>query len=162
MIPSDHYTRFYNEVFKFLESQGEEVLEAYFRAISHNQEKHILELIETRGLEGMDKYWTHIKIEENCDLDIDRNEDRLELRMNLCPSLSKVMDNDAEPMGRYCDHCAGWIGPIMDKTGYHLVYDVIDRDKPQCVMRIFKDEEKARAAEMDVKLLMGWPGRGQS
>lgn len=158
MIPSDHYTRFYNEVFKYLETQGEEVLEAYFLAISHNQEKHILELIETKGLEGMEEYWTHIKIEENCDMDIDRNEDRLELRMNLCPSLSKVMDNDAEPMGRYCDHCAGWIGPIFDKTGYHLVYDVIDRKKPQCVMRVFKDEAKAKEAEKDVKLLMGWPG----
>ena len=49
----------------------------------------------------------------------------------------------------------------MDKTGYHLVYDVIDRNKPQCVMRIFKDEEKAREAEMDVRLLMGWPGRNR-
>jgi len=26
MIPSDHFTRFYNEVFKFLEDQGEEHL----------------------------------------------------------------------------------------------------------------------------------------
>lgn len=47
----------------------------------------------------------------------------------------------------------------MDKTGYHLVYDVIDRNKPQCVLRVFKDVEKARAAEKDAKLLMGWPGR---
>lgn len=41
MIPSDHFTRFYNEVFKFLESQGEEALEAYFLEISKNQERHI-------------------------------------------------------------------------------------------------------------------------
>ena len=33
MIPSDHFTRFYNEVFKFLESQGEDQLQAYFLAI---------------------------------------------------------------------------------------------------------------------------------
>ncbi|WP_417310141.1 hypothetical protein [Devosia sp.] len=158
MIPSDHFTRFYNEVFKFLEAQGETVLEDYFLAISKNQEKHILELIETDGLAGMDAYWTHIKIEENCDLDITRDDEHLELRMNVCPSLSKVMDNDAEPMGRYCDHCAGWIGPIMDKTGYHLVYDVIDRKQPHCVMRIFKDEAKAKAAEREAVLPMRWPG----
>ncbi|MDW6021885.1 hypothetical protein SAZ10_08935 [Mesorhizobium sp. BAC0120] len=162
MIPSDHFTRFYNEVFKFLEAQGEQALQDYFLEISKNQEKHILALIESRGLEGMYEYWSHIRDEENCDMDLDVNEDRLELRMNLCPSLSKVMDNDAEPMGRYCDHCAGWIGPIMDKTGYHLVYDVIDRSKPQCVTRIFRDAEKARAAEKDAKLLMGWPGRKSS
>ncbi|MCX5494739.1 hypothetical protein OSH11_08500 [Kaistia dalseonensis] len=159
MIPSDHFTRFYNEVFKFLETQGEEALEAYWLAISKNQERHILELIQTRGLDGMYEYWSHIKIEENCDMDIDLDDDRLELRMHLCPSLSKVMDNDAAPMDRYCDHCAGWIGPIMDKTGYHMVYDAIDRQKPQCVMRIFKDKDKARAAETGAELLMGWPGR---
>lgn len=159
MIPSDHFTRFYNEVFKFLESQGEEALQAYWLEISKNQERHVLELIETKGLIGMQEYWSHIRDEENCDLDIDLNEDRLELRMNLCPSLTKVTDNDAAPMGRYCDHCAGWVGPIMDKTGYHLVYDVIDRSKPQCVMRVFKDRDKAREAEKGAKLLMGWPGR---
>ena len=59
----------------------------------------------------------------------------------------------------YCDHCAGWIGPIIDKVGYHLVYDVIDRTKPQCVVKIFKDKEEALKEEKKVKLLMGWPGK---
>lgn len=158
MIPSDHFTRFYNEVFKFLESQGEEALEAYFLEISKNQERHILDLIQTKGLDGMYQYWSVIEEEENCDMDLVIDEDHIELTMNKCPSLSKVMDNDAAPMGRYCDHCAGWVGPIMDKTGYHLVYDVISRTEPRCVMRVFKDAEKAREAEKQVKLLMGWPG----
>ena len=45
MIPSDHFTRFYNEVFKFLEKQGEEDLQAYWLEISKNQEKHTLEQV---------------------------------------------------------------------------------------------------------------------
>ncbi len=159
MIPSDHFTRFYNEVFKFLEAEGEADLDAYFLEISKNQEKHILELIRESGFAGMHKYWSVIRDEENCELDLGFDDDKFELRMHLCPSLTKAKDNDAKTWERYCDHCAGWIGPIMDKTGYHLVYDVIDRDKPQCVMRIFKDADKARAAEQDVALLMGWPGR---
>jgi len=92
-------------------------------------------------------------------LDLKLEEDNLELKMNVCPSLSKVLDNDAEPMKRYCDHCAGWIGPLIDKVGYHLVYDVIDRSKPQCVVKIFKDKEKAIKEEKNAKLLMGWPGK---
>lgn len=159
MIPSDHFPRFYNEVFKFLEAQGEEALRAYWLEISNNQERHTLELFRTKGLAGMYEYWSHIREEENCDLDLELFEDRLELRMNGCPSLGKVMDNDGTPMKRYCDHCAGWIGPILDKTGYHLVYDVIDRTKPQCFMRIYKDKAKAREAEKDAVLLMGWPGK---
>ena len=47
----------------------------------------------------------------------------------------------------------------MDKVGYHLVYDVIDRNKPQCVVKIFKDKEKAIAEEKNAKLLMDWPGK---
>jgi len=159
MIPSDHFPRFYNEVFKFLERQGEDVLKDYWLEISKNQERHVLDLFGEKGLEGMEEYWTHIRDEENCDLDLRRDEGMLELRMHKCPSLSKVLDNDAAPMGRYCDHCAGWIGPIMDKLGYHLVYDVVDRTKPQCVMRVFTDERRARAAEKYTKLLMDWPGK---
>ena len=159
MIPSDHFTRFYNEVFKFLEKQGEEDLQAYWLEISKNQEKHTLELFREKGLQGMYEYWDHIRIEENCDLDLKLEEDNLELKMNVCPSLSKVLDNDSEPMKRYCDHCAGWIGPLIDKVGYHLVYDVIDRSKPQCVVKIFKDKEKAIKEEKNAKLLMDWPGK---
>ena len=70
MIPSDHFTRFYNEVFKFLEKQGEEDLQAYWLEISKNQEKHTLELFREKGLQGMYEYWDHIRIEENCDLDL--------------------------------------------------------------------------------------------
>lgn len=159
MIPSDHFTRFYNEVFKFLETQGEDALTAYWLEISKTQERHILELIETKGLPGMFEYWTHIKDEENCGMDLELFEDRLEMQMTACPSLGKVLDSDAAPMERYCDHCAGWIGPILDKTGYHLVYDVIDRQKPQCTMKVFKDRDAARTAEKDANLLMGWPGK---
>lgn len=162
MIPSDHFTRFYNEVFKFLESKGEAALEAYWLEISKNQEYHTLDLFKEKGLEGMYEYWAHIRDEENCDLDLVLHDDHIDLRMNACPSLAKVQDNDATTMQRYCDHCAGWIGPITDKTGYFLVYDVIDRNKPQCHMRIFKDKQQAREAEKDVALLMGWPGRANN
>jgi hypothetical protein len=162
MIPSDHFTRFYNEVFKFLETRGEDALNAYWLAISKNQERHTLAQFRARGLAGMYDYWDHIRDEENCDLDMDLREDRLELRMNDCPSLGKVMDNDATPMARYCDHCAGWIGPILDELGYHLVYDVISRSEPHCVMRVFKDAQAAREAEKQAKLLMGWPGRNET
>ena len=162
MIPSDHFTKFYNEVFKFLETQGDDALQAYWLEISRNQERHTLEAFRDYGLEGMRDYWEHIRIEENCDLNLELHEDRLELRMNACPSLGKVMDNDAEPMARYCDHCAGWIGPIMDKLGYSLVYDVIDRQKPQCVMQVFKDPDQALEAEKNAKLLMGWPGKASN
>ena len=71
MIPSDHFVRFYNEVFKFLDKQGDGALEKYYLEISRHQELHCLELFKTKGLQGMYDYWEHIRIEENCDLTLD-------------------------------------------------------------------------------------------
>ena len=38
-------------------------------------------------------------------------DDYFEFRMARCPSLSKVLDNDASASPLYCDHCAAWIEP---------------------------------------------------
>lgn len=97
MIPSDHFTRFYNEVFKFLEQQGESHVEEYFLEISKNQERHILDLIREKGFAGMFQYWNVIRDEENCELDLGYDEDRFELRMHLCPSLSKPRTTTPSP-----------------------------------------------------------------
>ena len=60
MIPSDHFVRFYNEIFKFLEKKGEGCLEDYFKAISRHQETLCMELF-SKGLQGMVDYWKTIK-----------------------------------------------------------------------------------------------------
>ena len=41
MIPSDHFVRFYNEVFKFLDKQGDGALEKYYLEISRHQDLSI-------------------------------------------------------------------------------------------------------------------------
>jgi hypothetical protein len=144
MIPSDHFVKFYNEVFKFLDAQGGNALHNYWLTISQHQELHCLELFKTKGLQGMYDYWEHIRIEENCDMTLTLHDDYLELIMNKCPSLSKVLDNDATPSEKYCDHCAGWIGPLLKKAGYFLVYNMIDRQQPQCQEFIYADLELAK------------------
>lgn len=134
MIPSDHFVRFYNEVFKFLDERN--ALDAYYREISRHQEHHCLELFRTRGLRGMYEYWDHIRIEENCEMTLDLEPDRLILTMLRCPSLSKVIDNDAGPCAKYCDHCPGWVLPLLAKAGFSAEYNLVDRAVPQCRMVI--------------------------
>ncbi len=135
MIPSDHFVRFYNEVFKFLDARND--LEEYYRTISQHQEIHCQELFKTKGLQGMNDYWEHIRIEENCDLDLELRPDSLTLTMNKCPSLSKAMDNDAGACEKYCDHCPGWIIPLLEKAGYRCEYNLIGRQIPRCRMKIY-------------------------
>lgn len=137
MIPSDQFVRFYNEVFKFLDAQGREALEAYYRVISEQQEMHCLELFRAKGLAGMKSYWDRIAIEENCDMTCTLYPDRFELVMNHCPSLAKALDNDAGAFIRYCDHCPGWVVPLLHKAGYRCDYDIMDRSRPQCKMTVY-------------------------
>ncbi|MGI6082027.1 MAG: hypothetical protein ACOYEP_04060 [Limnochordia bacterium] len=143
MIPSDHFVRFYNEVFKFLDSQGDKALESYYRLVSEQQEMHCLELFRNQGPAGMKAYWDHIAYEENCDMTNTAYPDRFELVMHRCPSLSKVLDNDAQPFERYCEHCPGWVVPLLRKAGFHCEYDIMDPTVPRCRMTAYpmKDDE---------------------
>lgn len=138
MIPSDQFVRFYNEVFKFLSRQGQAELERYYLVISRDQEQHCLKLFKEEGLVGMKKYWDRIAVEENCDLITTLHEDRLVLEMRRCPSLSKALDNDAGAFKYYCDHCPGWIIPLLEKAGYNCEYNIIDRTLPQCCITIYR------------------------
>jgi hypothetical protein len=122
-------------------------------AIGKLQESLIGPYIEKDGIKGMYDYWEHIRIEENCDAQLTLTDDYFEFNMHKCPSLSKVMDNDAEPFALYCDHCAGWEEPIMKKYGFHHVCDMISRTKPQCLLRVYKDKKKADEFRKKVKLL---------
>lgn len=144
MIPSDHFVKFYNEVFKFLDSRNSGELEKYYSLVSRNQEFHCLELFREKGLSGMYEYWEHIRIEENCDMKLSLEPGCFHLRMAVCPSLSKITDNDAGACVKYCDHCPGWILPLMSKAGFFAVYNMIDREKPVCEFFVYEKIEDAQ------------------
>ena len=95
MIPSDHFVRYYNEVFKALESRGLSHLVAYWASMGELQEKELADQFRVGRLEACYGYWARILKEENCVGRLDLTEDFFELRMDRCPSLSKVLDNDA-------------------------------------------------------------------
>ncbi len=149
MIPSDHFVRFYNEVFKFLESRNG--LLQYYQEISRHQEFHCLELFREKGLEGMDEYWGKIKVEENCDCEGGISDGVRWGHMKKCPSLSKILDSDAKPCNNYCEHCPGWVLPLLTKCGFYSVYNMMAPDKPECYFIITADLEKARVIYRDWK-----------
>ena len=143
MIPSDHFVRFYNEVFKFLDRENG--LEEYYEEISRHQEHHCLDLFSRKGIAGMCEYWGVIAKEEN----IIRKKKGIvtDTKMigggNICPSLTKNLDNDAGLCEKYCLHCPGWVIPIFTKTGFYCVYDLVDLRKPTCSMNVFAIREEA-------------------
>ncbi|MBP5531415.1 MAG: hypothetical protein J6Y54_05240 [Lentisphaeria bacterium] len=150
MIPSDQFVRFYNEVFKFIDAQGPAELEKYYARVSKNQEYHCLKLFLEEKLEGMYKYWEHIRVEENCDMVNRLSDDCYSFEFFSCPSLSKAVDNDAGPCPKYCNHCPGWVLPLMTKAGVFAVYNLIDRRTPRCEMFVYLTRDKAEAKRREL------------
>ena len=143
MIPSDHFVRFYNEVFKFLDERNE--LEKYYLHISKHQELHCLELFKKKGLQGVYEYYQKIYKEENCQGKVELKGHELTLLMSKCPSLSKAIDNDAGVCRKYCLHCPGWTIPIYTQAGLYQVYDTMGLEKAQCQEWIYDVKELAVA-----------------
>ena len=143
MIPSDHFVRFYNEVFKFLDEK--DGLLAYYDEISRHQELHCLELFRSRGLRGVYEYYQKIYKEENCQGEMILNGHELILRMDRCPSLSKALDNDAGACRKYCLHCPGWTSGVYRKAGLYQVYDLMGMENPRCCEWIYDRPDLAEA-----------------
>ena len=153
MIPSDHFVRFYNEVFKALDARGHEHLVAYWRELGRLQVRELAEKFRTGGFAACHEYWSRIVKEENCLAEMTLTEDYFEFRMLQCPSLAKAMDNDAAPHSHYCDHCMGWVEPVMEAAGLYAAYDIESRTEPHCVFRAYKDRNLARAFEQQARVL---------
>ena len=148
MIPSDHFVRFYNEVFKFLDEQNG--LEKYYQHISRHQELHCLDLFSKKGLKGVYEYYQKIYKEENCQGEVILNDNELILKMDRCPSLSKAIDNDAGVCEKYCLHCPGWTVGIYTKAGLFQVYDTMGLDEAKCCEWIYEDKQLAIAKYLEL------------
>ena len=148
MIPSDHFVRFYNEVFKFLDAQGG--LEAYYEKISRHQELHCMKLFMEKGLQGMEEYWGTIRVEENCICTSYIKDDVRYSHMSRCPSLSKVLDSDAEPCRKYCLHCPGWVAPLMTKCGFYYIKYLRALDQPECYSVFSECKDKIESIRQDL------------
>ncbi len=153
MIPSDHFVRYYSEVFKALDEKGHQHLVGYWRELGRLQAAELADDFRTGGLQAAYDYWQRIMNEENCQGELTLTEDYFEFRMNCCPSLSKVLDNDAAPCEFYCDHCMGWVEPVMQAAGLYAAMDMKSRTKPHCVFRIYRDAAKAGEFERQATLL---------
>ena len=156
MIPSDHFVRFYNEVFKFLDER--DGLQPYYEEISRHQDDHCLVLFKAKGLRGVYEYYQRIYKKENCQGPLVLNEHELILGMDRCPSLSKAIDNDSGACPKYCLHCPGWTCRIYRLAGLFQIFDLMELDKPHCYEWIYDDLELAKAKYKE--LVAGMPQDG--
>lgn len=134
MIGCYDFCGHYEWTFDWLErAGGPSLVRAYWNeAINHDSQRHARELIGRDGFDGMAKYWGHTLVEESPDLGfaITRRPDAFRIDMHDCPSKGFLLRNGLESYHDYCDHCMGWIGPMLRETGF--VIDHEHNHRGQC------------------------------
>jgi hypothetical protein len=172
MIGCYDFCGHYEWTFAWLEQAGgPELLREYWReAIAEDSQRHARELIQREGFAGMEKYWERTLTEESPQLGfhITRRPDRFRIDMHDCPSKGFLLRNGLEQHRDYCDHCIGWIGPVMRDAGF--VIDHEHNHLGQCWWEFRAadaaiDEPGSTSPgaadnEFDVRRLAGWKGEG--
>jgi len=131
MIGCYDFCGHYEWTFAWLERAGgrELVREYWAQAIGGDSKRAIRDLIREKGFEGMREYWGPTLVEESPDLGftITQGPEAFRLDIHDCPSKGFLLRNGLEQYHDYCDHCMGWIGPMLREAGY-----VIDHEHNHC------------------------------
>lgn len=129
MIGCYDFCGHYEWTFAWLERAGGDnlVMDYWTEAISEDSQRHARDLIVPLGLEGMRKYWQHTLEEEAAGFAFTSDDKQFRIDMLECPSKGFLLENGLEQFSDYCDHCVGWIGPMMKDAGY-----VIDHEHNHC------------------------------
>lgn len=159
----------YEWTFEWLREQGgDDLLRAYWdEAIYQDAQQHATALITAKGFEGMKEYWGHTLAEEGGQWVTTPAENVFRIDMRDCPSKGFLIRNGLQQNADYCDHCIGWIGPLMKQAGF-----VIDHEHNHCgqcwwEIRRREDQRPASAAgelsgAADVRSMPDWNKPGTS
>jgi hypothetical protein len=119
----------YDWTFEWLRrSGGEPLLRQYWEeAIHRDSQRHAASLIQDQGFQGMAMYWGHTLQEEGAGCHTTAAEGVFRIDMHDCPSKGFLLRNGLSAYHDYCDHCMGWIGPMLKKAGF-----VVDHEHNHC------------------------------
>ena len=167
MIGCYDFCGHYEWTFAWLEREGGAALlrDYWTEAIARDSQRHAHELITREGFAGMAKYWQRTLSEESPEpgFHITQRPDRFRIDVHVCPSKGFLLRNGLEQYPDYCDHCMGWIGPMMREAGF--VADHQHNHRGQCWWEFrapgtpaSPDDDAAR--DFDVRCLAGWQPPG--
>jgi hypothetical protein len=163
MIGCYDFCGHYEWTFEWLRQRGgEELVQEYWaKAIGGDSQRHAAELILGKGIEGMKEYWGHTLAEEAAGYSSAATENSFRLDIQQCPSKGFLILNNLEQFHDYCDHCIGWIGPVMERAGF--VIDHQHNHRGQCWWEMHKASDPSPpsapgkwAGKNDVRVRPGW------
>jgi hypothetical protein len=153
----------YEWTFEWLRQLGGESLvrEYWDKAIFQDSQSHASELILKNGIPGMESYWGHTLAHEGAGYHTTSTGKVFRIDIHDCPSKGFLIRNKLAQYHDYCDHCIGWIGPMMKEGGF-----VIDHEHNHCgqcwweVRRVDDHSPPSSAGELsgesDVRCQENW------
>lgn len=98
------------------------VARLWAEAIGSESQRHYSEAAEQDGLAGLYRTWVKTGEDESCDWTFTLNEAHNVLRcdMRQCPSKGFLLAHDLNADEDYCDHCVGWMIPLLDQAGVEV------------------------------------------
>ena len=101
----------------------EAVRRLWGEAIGGEAQQHYSESALRAGLRGLYEQWSKTGVEESCDwtFTLDEAKNVLRLDMRECPSKGFLIKNDLHAYDDYCDHCMGWMIPLLTKVGVEVI-----------------------------------------
>ena len=169
MIGVGDFNGHYEWTFAWLQRQGgHELLRQYWdEAIHGDAQRHAAHLILSKGIQGMKEYWGQTLAEEGGTHYTTASESAFRIDMHDCPSKGFLLRNHLQQHEDYCDHCMGWIGPMLLRAGF--VIDHQHNHAGQCWWEMRRNSDPAapsRPGELsgqhDVRLLPKWEQPGQT
>ncbi len=129
MIGCYDFCGHYEWTFEWLRLRGGHgLVKAYWdEAIHQDSQTHATRLIGGKGIEGMKEYWGPTLADEGAVYEGTASADVFRIDMHQCPSKGFLILNGLEQYHDYCDHCMGWIGPLMLEAGF-----VVDHEHNHC------------------------------
>lgn len=162
MLGTYDFCGHYEWTFEWLRQRGDEPLvRRYWKeAIGEDSQIHAANLIKNGGFAGMEEYWGHTLAEEGAGYTAKRSGDLYRVDMHACPSKGFLIRNGLVQYSDYCDHCMGWIGPVMEEAGFQIDHE--HNHQGQCWWEIRRVGEPATPSATqptdpdDVRLRPGW------
>lgn len=124
MLGCQDFCGYYDWTFQYVGQRfGPEAVRSLWAvAIGDEAQAHYAQAGLEQGLRGLYNTWTKTGQDEHCDWTFTLDEERNALRWDMreCPSKGFLLKNDLNACEDYCDHCMGWMVPLLDKIGVEV------------------------------------------
>jgi hypothetical protein len=121
MLGCHDFCGYYDWTFHYVRREfGQQaVRDLWAQAIGGDSQAHYAQGGARGGLRGLLNTWTKTGEDEQCDWTFTLDEERNVLRWDMrhCPSKGFLIQNDLNADEDYCDHCMGWIIPLLARLG---------------------------------------------